>query len=368
MNQKGPVKSPASDKSVNDDPEVARARQDVPPNKARQEPERGRHADKPTEFPKRGWLDILWRTKAQLDEDNLSIVAAGVAFYGFVAVVPSLAATIGLYALIADAGTVGEHLGLLSQVVPGQVMPMLEEQVKRIAADDTAAGWSAAVGLLIALYSSANATKALITGLNVAYDEQEKRGFFKLNLLALGLTLAGIVGVIANLALVAVLPQVLQALHLGRGVETALGWLRWPVIAGLFMFALAVIYRFGPCRKKALWRWVSWGACVATVLWIAGSALFSLYVSKFASYDKTYGSLGAVVVFLMWLYVTAYAVLVGAEFNSEMERQTLKDTTEGGPKPLGQRGAYAADTVGPAKEKHAKTGGSVPAKEDVKRK
>ncbi len=355
MSKSNSVKSPTSDKPVKDDPEGARARQDVSPGKAKQEPERGRHAEKPTQFPSKGWKDILWRTKAQLEEDNLSIVAAGVAFYGFVAVVPSLAATIGLYALIADASTISEHLNLLARVVPSQVMPLLEEQVKRIASDDKAAGWSAVVGLLIALYSSASATKALITGLNVAYDEQEKRSFIKLNLSALALTLAAIVGVIANITLVAVLPKAMEFLQLSPTAQTAIGWLRWPVIMGLFMFALAVVYRFGPCRHQPQWRWVSWGAAVGTLLWVAGSALFSLSVTQFGGYDTTYGSLGAVVVFLLWLFITAYVVLIGAEFNSEMERQTVKDTTEGKPKPMGRRGAYAADTVGPAKSKKAPT-------------
>jgi membrane protein len=360
MNDPSGVKSPTSDKPVSADPDAARAKSNLPVNKAKMEPERGREATTPTEFPQKGWKDIFWRTTKQLSEDNLSIVAAGVAFYAFVAVVPTIAATIGLYALIADPGTVAGHLNLLARVVPGQIMPLLEEQVKRIASDNTAAGWSAVVGLLIALYSSASATKALITGLNVAYDQQEKRSFIKLNLIAFVLTVAAIVGVLANLALVTVLPKALEFLGLSGGAKTALAWLRWPVIVGLFMTALAVIYRFGPCRKKAQWRWVSWGAALATLLWVAGSALFSLYVTKFGGYDKTYGSLGAVVIFLLWLFLTAYAVLVGAEFNGEMERQTLKDTTEGQPKPIGTRGAYAADTVGPSKSKSG-----APKSEDV---
>lgn len=326
-------------------------KENVPPQQAkRQEPERGRQAEKPSDVPSKGWLDVLWRTKEQLNEDNLSIVAAGVAFYAFVAVVPALAVVIAIYALVANAGDLGHHLDLLARVVPGEVMPLLEDQIKRITENNTAAGISAVVGVLIALYSSANATKALITGLNVAYDESEKRSFIRLNLVALALTIAAIVGVLASVALVAVLPAALNHLGLSDTSEKLVSWLRWPLLVALFIFGVAVVYRYAPSRETAKWRWISPGALVAAGLWIVGSALFSVYVAKFGSYDKTYGSLGAVVVFLMWLYLSAYTVLLGAEFNSELERQTAKDTTEGEPKDLGQRGAYAADTVGPSKE------------------
>jgi membrane protein len=315
------------------------------------EPGRGRHADKPTDVPPKGWLDILTRTKDQLSEDNLSIVAAGVAFYAFVAVVPALGALIGIYALVADAGQIAEHISALARVVPGEVMPLLEDQLKRLTTDDEAAGWSAALGLLLAIYSSSAATKALITGINIAYDENEKRGFIKLNLVALGLTLFILIGAVIAVGLVAVLPGIVEHLHISTKAETLLSWLRWPVLLVGFMLGLAAFYRFGPSRDIAKWKWVSWGAAVAALLWLAGSGLFSLYVMKLGSYDKTYGSLGAVVVFLLWLFITAFSVLVGAELNSEMERQTVKDTTAGPEKPLGARGAQAADTVGPSREK-----------------
>lgn len=318
------------------------------------EPGRGRGAETPTDVPAKGWLDILSRTKSQLAEDNLSIVAAGVAFYGFVAVVPALGALIGIYALVADTAQINEHIAVLARVVPGEVMPLLEDQIKRLTGDDKAAGMSAIIGLLIAIYSSSAATKALITGINIAYDENEKRGFFRLNLMALGLTLFVLVGAVIAVALVAVLPSVVEHMAVSAQVETIVSWARWPLLMAGFMIGLAAFYRYGPSRREAKWKWVSGGAGLATLLWLAGSALFSIYVSKFGSYDKTYGSLGAVVVFLLWLYLTAYAVLVGAELNSEMERQTVKDTTEGPPKPLGARGAKAADTVGPSRERKAK--------------
>jgi membrane protein len=311
---------------------------------------RGRNARSPADVPKAGWLDILARTKQQLGEDNLTIVAAGVAFYGFVAVVPALAATVAIYGLMADPSQVADQITALATVLPGETLPLLRDQMLRITSNDDAAGIGAVVGLLIAIYSSANATKALISGLNIAYDETEKRNFFKLSGIAIVLTIGGIIAAALAIALVAVLPSVLARLHITQGVELMLNIVRWPLLVGGYMASLAVLYRYGPCRNDAQWKWVSPGALVAAVLWLIGSGAFSLYVAKFASYDKTYGPLGAVVVFLMWLYISALTVLIGAEFNSEMERQTKRDTTEGPEKPLGQRGANAADTVGPSRE------------------
>ena len=218
--------------------------------------------------------------------------------------------------------------------------------------NNTAAGISAIVGLLIAFYSSANATKAMIAGMNVAYDEREKRGFFKLNLVALILTLGGILGAILAVALLAVVPAAIQYSGIN---QTWLGWVRWPLLIILFIGGVSILYRFGPSRRSAKWRWISWGAALAGILWVVGSALFSYYVGKFGSYEKTYGSLGAVVVFLVWLYFSAFFVLIGAELNAELERQTVKDTTKGAPKPIGDRGAFAADTVGRSRAEEGKS-------------
>lgn len=311
---------------------------------------RGRNAAKPTDVPAKGWLDILSRTKQQVNEDNLTVVAAGVAFYGFVAVVPALAATVAIYGLIADPSQVTEQITSLARVLPGEALPLLRDQMIRITSDNQAAGISAVIGVLVALYSSANATKAMITGLNIAYDETEKRGFFKLSLIALVLTVGAILAAVLAVGLVAVLPSILERMHITSGVETLLNVIRWPLLVGGFMGSLAVLYRLGPCRNDAKWRWVTPGAILAAFLWLIGSAAFSLYVSKVGSYDKTYGPLGAVVVFLMWLYISALTVLVGAEMNSELERQTKRDTTDGPEKPMGARGANSADTVGPSRE------------------
>ncbi|MEO6002937.1 MAG: YihY/virulence factor BrkB family protein [Opitutus sp.] len=311
---------------------------------------RGRKADSPTEIPKKGWLDILSRTKRELDQDNLSIVAAGVAFYWFLAFVPALGAVLSVYALFADPAQVSDHLAALAQIMPGEIIPMLKEQLTRLSEQDQTAGISAVVSLLLALYSSSKAATALIQGLNIAYDEEEKRGFFKLQAIALLLTLGGVVGAVVAIGLVAILPGVLDHLHLGKGAEILASVARWPILIGGFMLALAVLYRYAPSRDEPKWKWLSAGAGVGTALWILGSAVFGLYASTFGNYDKTYGSLGALVIFLFWLFLTAYVVLIGAELNSEMERQTVKDTTKGPDLPLGQRGAYSADTVGATRE------------------
>lgn len=311
---------------------------------------RGRHARKPSEVPAAGWLDILTRTKQQIAEDNLSIVAAGVAFYAFVAIVPALAVVIALYGWFADPTQIHAHITALARFLPADVLPLLTEQMARITSDNTSAGISAAVGLLVAMYSSANATKAVIEGLNIAYDETEKRSFIKLNLIAFALTIGAIIGVLVAVSLVAILPVVLKYLHITSALETFLNWIRWPLLILCFLSGLTVIYRYGPSRHNAKWKWVSWGAILATALWVLTCGLFSLYVSQLGSYEKTYGSLGAVVVFMLWLFITAFVILFGAELNSEMERQTLRDTTEGKEKPLGERGAEAADTVGPSRD------------------
>ena len=312
------------------------------------EPGRGRQAHEPGQIPAAGWKDIVHRTFQQLSEDNLSLVAAGMAFYAFTAMVPALAAFVAIYALVNDPATVSQHMDSVSSLRPSEARPILEDQLKRLTSDNESAGWGAVLGIGIALFGAMKAMTALITGLNIAYDEEERRGVVKLYLTAFLLTLAGLVGAIVVIGLVAVLPA---ALRIFGGDETAkllVNIVRWPLLAALFSFALSVAYRYAASRDKPRWRWVSRGAVGATVLWMLGSAAFSLYLSRFGDYEGTYGSLGAIVAFLMWLFLTSYTVLLGAEFDAEMERQTIRDTTDGPEKPMGRRGAHAADTLGAA--------------------
>jgi membrane protein len=310
----------------------------------------GREAVRPGQIPARGWIDVFNRVRLSLAEDNLSIVAAGVAFYGLLAIVPALAAIVAIYGLFVSPAMIQEQFTGLSGILPAEARQLLGEQMQRIAGTaDRTLGWTAAGSLLFALFSAMKGATALIAALNIAYDEREDRGFIRLYLLALALTVGGILFAIASLALVAVFPVVVGYLPLPEAWRTALALLRWPVLAVLVMAALAVVYRYAPARRPAKWRWISWGSVAATVLWLIGSVLFSLYVARFAGYNETYGSLGAIVVLLMWFYLSAYVMLLGAEFNAETEHQTARDSTAGPDLPLGRREAHVADTVGRAR-------------------
>lgn len=301
----------------------------------------------PEEIPARGWKDILWRLKEQISKDRLSIIAAGVAFYGLMAVFPALIALVGLYGLAFDPQQVQQQVAALSGMLPPQAAEILLGQLQDLTTTSgTALGLGAIAGLVLALWSASAGMRTLMEALNVAYDEEEKRGFFRFYGTALLLTLGAILGVIVAIGMVIALPVVLKFVGLASLLQGVISFARWPILVGMMLIGLAIVYRYGPSRQEPRWRWVSWGAVAATALWIAGSALFSLYVTRFGSYNETYGSVGAVVILLMWFLLSSYAVLIGAELNAEMERQTRKDTTAGPEKPLGARRAYAADTVG----------------------
>ncbi len=306
----------------------------------------GREADHPHEIPPRGWRDILLRVKERISRDNISIIAAGVAFYAFLAIPSTLTALVTLYGLLFNPADVERQVSSLHGVLPGDAASLITDQLKALASGPPATlGLSLIISVLVALWGARSAMSTLITALNVGYAEEEKRGFIRFQLAAFGLTAAAIVFAVVALALIAVLPAVIGVLPLGDAGKTVAAALRWPILMLLIIVGLAGIYRYAPSRSEPKWRWVSWGAAAATLLWIVGSALFSLYVGKFAAYNKTYGSLGAVVVLQMWLYLSAFAVLLGAELNAEMEHQTERDTTTPPEQPMGRRGARMADTV-----------------------
>ena len=308
---------------------------------------RGRSAERPGSIPKAGWRDIFWRVWDQMSRDNLSIVAAGVAFYGLLALFPLISAIVSIYGLVADPQTVQQQVADLGGILPQDTRQIVDEQLTRVTASaNTALTVGVIFGLVLTLWSAGAGTKALIEGLNIVYGEEERRGFIKLNAVALGLTLGLILFMIVALALVAILPALIGSLGLPELVRESARWLRWPILALAFMIVLAALYRYAPSRSEPRWRWVTPGAVGATALWIIGSVLFSWYVSSFGSYNETYGSLAAVVVLMMWFWVSAYIVLLGAEWNAESEHQTERDTTTGRERPLGERGAYVADTVG----------------------
>ena len=308
---------------------------------------RGREAGNPSEIPSPGWKDIFMRVKDEISNDNLSIIAAGVAFYGFLAIFPALAAFVSTYGLLVSPSELQSDLKTVGSILPPQTADLIQSQLARIVnSQSSQLGWGLLGSLVLALWSASKGMKAMIEAMNITYDEEEKRGTIKLNLIAILLTLGAIVAVIVFLGLIAVLPALLGSLGLGETVRALLNYIRWPLLAAAAIFAMAVLYRYGPSRDHPQWKWVSWGAVIATVLWLLGSLLFSIYVSNFGSYDKTYGSLGVVVILMMWFFLSAYSILLGSEINAEMEHQTAKDTTTGEDRPRGKRGAYVADTVG----------------------
>jgi membrane protein len=314
------------------------------------EPDRGREATTPSEIPARGWKDILWRVYEDLTAHRILMVAAGVTFYALLAVFPAIAALVSLYGLFADPASIGTILQSLAGVLPGGAIEIVGDQLQRVASQGGGKlGFAFVIGLVIALWSANAGMKALFDALNIVYDEQEKRGFIKLNLVSLAFTLGAIAFMLLALAAVVVVPIVFNVIGLGSIVNWLVRILRWPLMLVAVALGLALIYRYGPSRDTAQWRWVTWGSGAASVLWIVVSLLFSWYVSNFGSYNKTYGSLGAAIGFMTWIWLSVTVILLGAELDAQMEHQTAEDTTEGPEQPLGARGATKADTVGEAK-------------------
>jgi membrane protein len=308
---------------------------------------RGRHATHPLQIPWRGWKDIFWRTYAEMQSDRLLSIAGGVAFFVLLAIFPAITALVSAYGLFFNTGTIINNLSLLNDVVPANVLSIVSEQAKRIASNSGGAlSVGIVVGILVSLWSAMSGVKAMIDALNVIYEQQEGRSFLKLNLVALLFTLGGFAAFLLAIAAVIVLPLILSPIGLGSWAETLTRMLRWPVLLVVLLIGLAVLYRYGPYRRAARWQWVSVGSVFAAVTWIAASYLFSWYLSRFANYNATYGSLGAVVGLMMWLWISTIVVLLGAELNAEIEHQTARDSTVGREKPLGARGAVMADTVG----------------------
>ena len=309
---------------------------------------RGRNAAGPTAIPAAGWRDILLRAWNESGSDNVALIAAGVAFYGFLALVPMLAAFIMTYGLIADPQTVVGHIGLLSQLLPSDAAKLIGDQLVDITRQSAGkTGLGLAASLPLSIYGAMRGAGAIVTALNIAYDEEDKRGFFRRTLLALGITVgalfAGIVGMLAigTLAtLESLMPWAPPALLLGMRL---MFWMLAAVAASLL---LATLYRYGPDRDEPKWRWLTPGAAFATVGWVAMTLGFGLYTANFANYNATYGALGAVVVMLIWLYLSAFIVTFGAELNAETEHQTARDTTRGKELPMGARDAFVADTLG----------------------
>lgn len=314
------------------------------PHFEQQEPGRGRVAETPRHIPWRGWKDILWRTWREIGEDRLTVVAGSVTYYTLLAVFPALGVFVSLYGLIADVRLVEEQLVQLSSIFPAQAVDLLGEQMLRLATGERG-GLSLAfvVSLLLSVWSASAGMTSLFDGLNIAYDETEKRGFVRRTAITYGFTIALLVFMALVAGILVALPLALEALRIREE------WLiaaRWPLVYAVAAAAFCVAYRYGPSRQRAQWRWLVPGSAIAAFMWMAGSAAFSWYLNNVARLDATYGSLGAVIGFMLWVWFSVMLVLIGAELNAEIEHQTAIDSTTGAPMPMGDRGAAMADTVG----------------------
>jgi membrane protein len=304
----------------------------------------GRQADLPQQIPPQGWKDIAKRAAKEVKADQVPLLSAGVAFYTLLALFPAIIAGVSIYGLVADPATVQNQVRELTERLSPETAEIVGNQLTEVTRGAGGAlGLATVIGILTALWSASSGMKALITGVNLAYDETETRKFFKLRGLAILLTLGAMVLLAVAGATIVGFPPVADNL------PTVLQWLvsilRFVVLAALLVAGLAVLYRFAPNRDKPKWSWVSWGSGVATVLWVLASIGFSIYANAFGNYNKTYGALAGVIILMFWLFLTAFVVLVGAELNTEMELQTAKDTTKGPEQPMGERGGHAADHV-----------------------
>jgi membrane protein len=306
----------------------------------------GRGARSPTEMPPAGWRDVVMRVFHGITEDRITTIAGGVTFFVLLALFPGLAGLISLYGLFADSGSIAQHLDSLAGIMPEGGLQIVRDQLQMLTSQPPQKlGFATAAGLAISLWSANGGVKAMFEGLNAVYEEHEKRSFVRLNAVSLAFTISLIGFAIVSLAIITVVPQLLSFLGL-PGLGGIVNIARWPILLVVAALMIAVVYRFGPSRERPQWRWISPGSIFATVVWVVASLLFSWYTSHFGSYNKTYGSLGAAIGFMTWMWISTIVILVGAKINAELEHQTAVDTTEGRPALRGERGAQMADTTG----------------------
>jgi len=308
---------------------------------------RGRLARSPTQIPPRGWKDILLRTWKEFNADQIPMIAAGMTFFSLLALFPGLGAFVALYGLFADVAEAQRHLQLLAFMLPPDALKFIgDEMIRLAAAKGGGLSFAFVASLAVSVWSANGAVKALMTGLNIAYEEREKRSLVRRTLISLAFTLGLLVFAIAAITILAARPAI--ETFMGERAAMVFGWISWPVLLAGLIVGVALLYRFGPSRELVRWNWITWGSAVAVLVWVAISVLFSIYVGNFAHYDRTYGSLGTVIGFMVWLWISSLVILLGAELNSEIEHQTAVDTTTGAPEPMGFRRARMADTMGAA--------------------
>jgi membrane protein len=308
---------------------------------------KGHQASSPAQMPAPAWKDILARTYKRTWDDNVALVSAGVAFYGFFALLSLLGLIVLFYGFVADPHTVIEHVRALTAVLPTDIAVLIGDQLMTaVKSSEGTKGLGILLAFLVAIYGGTNGAASIITALNIAYEEKEKRSLFGFYLLAVSMTVGALIVALVALAATAavgyiddLLPEVTPTLVLAGKLA---GYLLLAILAALFA---SVLYRFGPSREEAKWTWITPGSAFAAVTWLLLTLAFGFYVSDFTDYDASYGSLADVVALLTWIYLSAYAFVFGAELNSEIEHQTAMDSTTGSPQPMGERGAWAADNV-----------------------
>lgn len=318
---------------------------------ATSEADRGRSANAPDEIPVKGLKDVVWRIFHSVIDERITLIAAGVAFFLILSLFPALGALVALYGFVADPSTIAEHIAFLSMVLPpGSFDIILGQLTSLIGQKNSTLSIAFASGLLVALWSANSGIKALFDAMNVAYHENEKRSLIRLNLQSLIFTVGGLAFTVILLSVIAALPAVLAYVSLDLWQETMARYARWPFVLVVTAGAISIIYRYGPSREKAKPRWISWGVIFSTTIWLAASIGFSFYLENFANYNVTYGTLGALIGFMVWSWISVLILVVGASLNAELEHQTTTDSTTGAPLPMGSRGAFVADTVGKASD------------------
>lgn len=322
-------------------------------------PERGRNACHPEQIPRHGWRDIAWRVLREAEQDRITILAAGVAFYVLLAFFPAIAAVVSIAGLVFDPYEASQQLRELSHFMPPDVADLIARQTQKLAQGaEKRSGTAALISSLIAIFVASKGVRGLIVGLNAVYGESDQRGRLQRGVMVIALTLGLIVMTLLALGFIALVPLGIAYMTPSSLLKPLLYWLRWPVLLIVMSLVIALLYRFAPYRRAPRWQWLSVGSLLATMLWLLGSGGLSLYVRYFANFSELYGSLGAVVVLMLWFWLSAFVVLLGAEINAQMERQTRRDTTVGRDRPMGSRHAHAADTLGEEHPWHRRNDGA----------
>lgn len=298
-------------------------------DKLAQQSGRGQQPAAPGDIPTRGWKAIAWCSCNEISDNNIFLAAGGVTYAVLLSLFPALAALVSLYGLLMNPNQIAAQMNAMSGILPGEMRQLIGQELQRLASTSHGAlGFGAVLGIVLTLWSASRGMSGLMSALDIAYEAKERRSFLRFNLVALGLTLCFLAAGIVALALIAGLPSAVQFMRLGSTMGWVLLMVQWPVLIVLWIIVLAVLYRYAPDRSEPQWRWVSPGVICATVVWLAASAAFTIYVTHVSGYNATYGSLGSVVVLLTWLYITSFAVLLGAVINAQAEKQTRADTKE----------------------------------------